>query len=148
MILGEALSCHLVRERHSDANRHRRCTALAALPTLDHPGPVAALDNSGIVRRACCLIASLAEGTVSGRHRRHKGQNGKGGALFVVHLLCEVGRLSNFSGNPIWGRSEVVSIADHAVARDASHVGMWRALALVLAIVSWAVIAWAIWMLI
>ena len=41
-----------------------------------------------------------------------------------------------------------MSTTQHAVTRDATHVGKWRVLALALAVVSWALIAWSIWMLV
>jgi hypothetical protein len=51
VILCQALSCQFVGQGHPDADRHSRCAVLAALPTLDDPMPVGALDDPGGM---CC----------------------------------------------------------------------------------------------
>jgi len=50
MIFGEPLGGQLVRERQPDADRHGRRPVVSALPTLDDPRSIRAVDNSGVMR--------------------------------------------------------------------------------------------------
>jgi hypothetical protein len=61
MVLGEALSRHLVRERQTDADRHGRRPVVSALPALDDPRSVGAMDNSGVVRGAHANLLLLQQ---------------------------------------------------------------------------------------
>jgi hypothetical protein len=67
VILGEALSGHLVRERQPDADRHRGRPVVPALPALDDPRSVRAMDNSGVVRAAHANLLLLQQRPLADR---------------------------------------------------------------------------------
>jgi hypothetical protein len=52
VVLGQALCRHLVRERQPDTDRYGGRPVVSALPALDDPGSVGAMNNSGVVRTA------------------------------------------------------------------------------------------------
>jgi hypothetical protein len=68
MILGEPFCGQLVRERQTDADRHGRRPVVAALPTLDDPRSIRAVDNSGVMGAPHADLLLLVERPLGGRH--------------------------------------------------------------------------------
>jgi len=68
MILGEPLGSQLVREWQPDADRHRRRPIVSALPTLDDPRSIRAVDDSGVMGAPHADLLLLAQRPLDQRH--------------------------------------------------------------------------------
>jgi len=68
MILSEPLGGQLVRQWQPDADGYGRRPVVSALPTLDDPRSIWAVDNSGVMRAPHADLLLLVQRPLGGRH--------------------------------------------------------------------------------